>query len=184
MNLIPSLRSVSRLAALTLTLLLSHASFAAVPADFTVESPVDGRTFRLSEARGRYVILHFLLKTECLVCLRHTREFVKHAAKLEGAEQVFLKPDDAAEIKRWAAQLGEETLKKVSVYRDPSARLAGEFGVPDGYEFHGEKVRYPALIVLDPEGREVFRHIGRNNSDRVRWEEVARRLAELKKTAR
>ena len=42
----------------------------AAPAEFSVTSPVDGNTFTLSEARGKYVALHFLLKTECPFCLK------------------------------------------------------------------------------------------------------------------
>ena len=55
--------------------LLVTVSAVAAPADFTVTSPIDGKTFRLSDAKGRYVALHFLLKTECPFCLRHTAEY-------------------------------------------------------------------------------------------------------------
>jgi thioredoxin-dependent peroxiredoxin len=39
-------------------------AFSATPV-FTVESPADGKTFALADAKGKYVALHFLLKTEC-----------------------------------------------------------------------------------------------------------------------
>jgi thioredoxin-dependent peroxiredoxin len=163
--------------ALTTTLLV-----AAPPADFTVESPVDGKKFSLAAAKGKYVALHFLLKTECPVCLRHTREYARKAAALPDVTQVFLKPDSAEEIKRWSTQLGEETLKHLTIYRDPDAALAKAFEIPDGYKFHGETVHFPALLLLDPTGKEVFRFVGRNNTDRFGFDQLAAKLTELKKS--
>lgn len=60
---------------LLLTLLaFSSLAFAANPEDFTVKSSTGSESFTLSEAKGKYVAVHFLLKTECPVCLRHTRD--------------------------------------------------------------------------------------------------------------
>lgn len=173
----PSFRVARFLASALLTTLVA---FAAPPADFTVESPLDGSKFRLADAKGRYVAIHFLLKTECPVCLRHTREYAKKAASLPDLVQVFLKPDSAGEIKKWAANLGEEAAKGVTVYRDADAALAKAFGIPDGYRFHGEVVHFPALVLLDPAGKEVFRHVGRSNADRLSFEQLAAKLAGLK----
>lgn len=154
----------------------------AAPAEFTVESPVDGRKFSLAEARGKYVALHFLLKTECPVCLRHTRDFAKRTAELPEVVQIFLKPDSADEIKRWVGHLGGDALNQITIYRDPDAALAKTFGIPDGYKFHGEVVHFPALVLLDPEGREVFRHVGKNNTDRFDFDQLTAKVAELKKS--
>lgn len=150
------------------------------PTDFRVESPADGRVFRLSEARGRFVVLHFLLRTECPFCLQHTQEFAKKAERLPGVVQVFLKPDGEDEIRRWATRLGKAGIPAVPIYRDPGAGLAKAYGIPDGYRFHGEVVHYPALVLLGPDGNEVFRHVGKENSDRMRFEEFEKRLSELK----
>jgi thioredoxin-dependent peroxiredoxin len=35
------------------------------PTDFEVKSAFDDSTFQLSEQKGKFVVLHFLLKTEC-----------------------------------------------------------------------------------------------------------------------
>ena len=42
------------------------------PENFTVQSATDCKTFKLSDTKGKYVALHFLLKTECPFCLKHT----------------------------------------------------------------------------------------------------------------
>ena len=90
--------TLKAVAAFTLTVASALGVLAAAPADFTVTSPTDGQTFKLSEARGQYVALHFLLKTECPVCLKHTAEFSMKAPTLAGVRQIFLKPDSEAEI--------------------------------------------------------------------------------------
>ncbi|MBL9172572.1 MAG: TlpA family protein disulfide reductase [Verrucomicrobiales bacterium] len=150
------------------------------PTDFSVQSPVDQSVFRLSDARGQFVVLHFLLKTECPYCLRHTREYLRRAAELPQVQQVFLKPDSDQEILKWIQSAGTEPGKTPPIYRDPDARLAEAYGIPGGYSFHGEKVHYPALILLDTKGGEVFRHVGKDNSDRYGFDALAARIAALK----
>jgi len=144
-----------------------------VPSDFTVTAPADGSEFSLSGARGRYVALHFLLKTECPVCLRHTRDYARRGAALTNVQQVFLKPDSGEEIRDWASKVDAGDAVKVIVYQDPGAALAAAYGIPDGYAFHGQRVHYPALILLDPAGKEVFRHVGTNNADRLPFDRFA-----------
>ena len=162
------------------TILTTRLALAASPADFTVESPTDGSKFHLADAKGKYVALHFLLKTECPFCLRHTRDYAKRSATLPGVVQVFLKPDGPEEIRKWSANLGDETSRQLTVYRDADAALAKAYEIPDGYQFHGEVVHFPALVLLDPEGREVFRYVGKNNSDRFSFEQLATKVSELK----
>lgn len=168
--------------ALCLVLLLVARGLAA-PADFTVEAPAGGKPFRLSDARGRYVALHFLLKTECPYCLRHTQTYASMAATMPDVVQVFLKPDSAADIRAWAAGLGDAAGKGITIHRDAEARLAKEFAIPHGYQFHGETVHFPALVLLDPAGREVFRHVGKDNRDRLGFDQLKAKVAELKAQA-
>jgi thioredoxin-dependent peroxiredoxin len=155
------------------------------PTDFTVESPTHGKTFKLSEQKGKLVALHFLLKTECPYCIKYTNEYDKLASKTPDILHLFLKPDSADEIKTWAGKLNHDELKKSPViYRDPDARLAKEFGIPDGYKFHGQTVHYPALLLLDGSGKELFRHVGKNNTDRMKTEDFIAKLKAVKETPR
>lgn len=74
MKLNPSfLQSLTPLILAMAVVAITAPGLRAAPAGFTVESPVDGKTFKLADARGKYVALHFLLKTECPFCLRHTQ---------------------------------------------------------------------------------------------------------------
>lgn len=162
-------------------LLITAISTAATPEDFTVKAAAGKGSFTLKEAQGKFVALHFLLKTECPVCLRHTRDYFTKAPTLPNVVQVFLKPDSDSEIEAWASKLPAEDLAKNPIYRDPYAKLAKAFDIPDGYKFHGQTVHYPATVLISPDGKEVFRYIGKNNGDRLSFEALAAKVAELSK---
>jgi peroxiredoxin Q/BCP len=151
------------------------------PEDFTVQAATSKATFKLSQAKGKYVAVHFLLKTECPYCLKHTHDYFTKAPTLPNVVQVFVKPDSEEEIKKWAGKLPADALAKNPVYRDPDAKLAKEFNIPDGYKFHGQVVHFPALVLLGPDGKEVFRYVGKNNTDRFGFEKLAEKMAELTK---
>jgi peroxiredoxin Q/BCP len=160
-------------------------SFAVPPADFTVESPAQGVKFQLSKAKGKVVALHFLLKTECPICLRHTHAYARLAEQQPDVVHVFLKPDSAEEIKAWTSHLSQDELKELPViYRDPDAALAKAYRIPDGYRFHGEVVHFPALVVLDATGAELFRYVGKNNGDRLSPADFEARLAKAGSTGK
>lgn len=144
--------------------------------DFTLPAVGDNEPFILSKANGKYVALHFLLKTECPYCIRHTNDYMEKSSSLENVIQVFIKPDTEEEIKTWAENLGETPFP---IYRDIDANLAEKLDIPGGYAFHGQLVHYPALILLDPEGKEVYRYVGKNNSDRLSFEKFKEVLDEL-----
>ena len=170
----------SLVALILVTALVSAA--VANPADFSV-SPV-AVPFRLSDARGKYVAVHFLLKTECPVCLRHVHAYATRGpAELPDVVQVFLKPDADAEIAAWAGKLPPTNGPRPTIYCDPDAQLAKAFGIPGGYRFHGQVVHYPALVLIGPDGKEVFRHVGKDNADRFSFDALKAKVADLKSKA-
>src|SRR5436190_11341932 len=83
--------------------IVATAAMAAAPDDFTLE-PV-APPFRLSQAKGKFVALHFLLKTECPYCLKHVHDYATRAGELDDVIQLFIKPDSAAEIRAWQTKL-------------------------------------------------------------------------------
>ena len=72
----------AKLKILTVLILLSLATQAshANPNDFTIRSATSTNIFKLSEAKGKFVALHFLLKTECPYCIRHTHDYAQKSA--------------------------------------------------------------------------------------------------------
>ena len=146
--------------------------------DFTLTSVTDNNTFTLSKSKGKFIALHFLLKTECPYCIRHTSEYFEKASSLSNVIQVFIKPDSEEEIKAWANKLKSTNL--LPIYQDANANLADQFNIPNGYPFHGQIVHYPALVLLNEKGEEVFRYVGKNNSDRFSFENLKLKIEEIK----
>lgn len=180
------IRSVIR-AVLVFGLMLfsvSCSSSAETPDRFSLKSATDDSTFEIRQHAGKYVALHFLLKTECPFCLRYTNAYAVLSEKDSEVVHVFIKPDDENEIRQWAGKIDKKTLSELPViYRDPNAELAAAFRIPDGYKFHGQNVRYPALILLDGNAKEVFRYVGKSNTDRLGTKEFTDKLAELRRAA-
>jgi len=145
--------------------------------NFTLNSVTDKSTFTLSKSKGKYVALHFLLKTECPYCIRHTSEYFEKATSLQNVIQVFIKPDEEKEIKEWVGKL--KSNNSLPIYQDLNAKLADQFKIPSGYQFHGQVVHYPALILLNKNGEEVFRYIGKNNSDRFSFDQLKAKIVEI-----
>lgn len=160
-------------------LFLSPQLLSEPPKDFTLASPTHDSSIKLSELKGKTVAIHFLLKTECPYCLKYTRNYAKSAEGNQDVVHLFVKPDTAEEIKAWASHLDSRGLKETPpIYQDPNAQLAKAFKIPDGYKFHGESVHYPAVVVLDANGKELFRYVGKNNSDRLSYDDFQKRLSD------
>jgi catechol 2,3-dioxygenase-like lactoylglutathione lyase family enzyme len=138
--------------------------------------------FELPAPNGKFIAIHFLLKTECPYCMRLTRDYATRAKELPEVQQFFLKPDGAAEILKWSAHLGGDASDLPVIHRDPDARWAKHFRIPDGYKFHGQVVHYPALVLLDPDGKEVFRYVGKGNADRLPFDQFAAKVKDLVRT--
>jgi len=165
---------------LTLALLLfTNLTQAQTVKDFSLTSVTDKSTFTLSKSKGKYIALHFLLKTECPYCIRHTSEYFEKASSLSNVIQVFIKPDSEEEIKAWANKL--KSTNSLPIYQDADAKLADQFNIPNGYQFHGQVVHYPALILLNDKGEEVFRYVGKNNSDRFSFDQLKMKIEALNK---
>jgi len=166
---------------LTLVLLVFLTVLVKVQTSIKLGSATDNRAFVLSKEKGKFVALHFLLKTECPYCIRHTQEYFSKAKTLKNVVQVFIKPDTELEIRAWAGKLAAEDLKNFPIYRDPDSQLANQLGIPDGYKFHNQIVHYPATILFDTKGNEVYRYVGKNNSDRLSFDQLALKIQELLK---
>jgi peroxiredoxin Q/BCP len=168
-----------KISLLTLLLLISLTVLVNAQTIIKLGSATDNREFVLSKEKGKFVALHFLLKTECPYCIRHTQEYFSKAKTLKNVVQIFIKPDTELEIRSWSGKLPAEDLKKFPIYRDPDAQLAKQLSIPNGYKFHNQIVHYPATILFGPNGKEVYRYVGKNNSERLSFEQLAAKVNEL-----
>jgi len=165
---------------LAISLSLSTTLSAQVPV-VKLKSATNNNTFDLKKEKGKFVALHFLLKTECPFCIKHTQDYFAKAKTLPNVKQVFIKPDSELEIQAWSTKLSSADQAQFPIYRDPEAQLAELFKIPNGYRFHGQVVHYPATILIDPKGKEVYRYVGKNNSDRLSFEALAAKVREFSK---
>lgn len=166
---------------LTLLVLCSVKLQAQKIQNFTLYSATDKSSFTLSKSKGKFVALHFLLKTECPYCIKHTNDYFEKAGALPNVIQVFIKPDDEKDIKAWANKLSGNDAAKFPIYQDVNSKIADQFKIPSGYAFHGQIVHYPALILLNEKGEEIFRYVGKNNSDRYSFENLKAKVQEVTK---
>lgn len=151
------------------------------PGDVSLISATDNSQFNLKKERGKFVALHFLLKTECPFCIKHTQDYFAKAKTLPNVKQVFIKPDSELEIQAWAKKLSRAEQAEFPIYRDPDGKLAELFKIPNGYRFHGQVVHYPATILINPKGKEVYRYVGKNNTDRLSFEALTAKVREFSK---
>lgn len=133
--------------------------------------------FDSSSARGRLLAIHFLLPTDCPYCLQQIREYAQNAATLAGVQQIFVNAQPKKEFQEWLKSV--DNAQALPIYRDESGKLGKQFRIPDGYAFHGSVMNYPALVLLDADGKEVFRHIGTDNRDRYPFAAFASKVDEL-----
>ena len=196
-----SLRFVSPtgfLLALLVAVFASGLAGAAENADPPSETPRQYRLFAMDgsgevtiqELKGQYTALHFLLKTECLFCLMHTRTYALQGEMYPEVRHLFIKPDEEAAIERWTESLLDEAsgappgLEVPAIYRDPHGSVARHLRITHGYEYHGELMRFPAFVLIDPDGTEVYRYIGQNTGDRFGFERFANLMQAIERPFR
>lgn len=150
------------------------------PVDFTLQSATDTSKFVLSQHRGKYVALHFLIAKDDMHCTLQTGEYAFKCDKLPDVVQVFIKPNYKEAIAKWASNVPDMVLNKFQIYYDPEAALAKKYSVKNGLIYNGESMPYPTTIILDGTGKEVFRYTGTTNFDRFPFDKLAEKINELK----
>jgi thioredoxin-dependent peroxiredoxin len=98
----------------------------AVAPNFEAESS-DGRTLRLSDFRGKAVVLYFFPKAFTPICTLETQRFRDNHAELAalGAEVVGVSADDIAT----QCEFGRRQTVNFPLLADPDRRISGSFGV-------------------------------------------------------
>ncbi len=139
-----------------------------------------GTEFHIGDAAGHYLALHFLTRTDTPEAVAFVTDYVRQGPTVAGVMHIFVKADDAATAKAWAAQFGPEAGR---IYIDKDGALAKDFKVPDGLLIHGIQSNEPATIVLGPDGKELFRHVGKSQDDYLAFPAFAAQLAAASKHA-
>ena len=98
----------------------------AVAPEFEAQS-FDGRTVRLSDLRGKPVILYFFPKAFTPICTVETRRFRDNYADLTalGAEVIGVSADDLSV----QCEFGREQQVKFPLLADPERKISSAYGV-------------------------------------------------------
>lgn len=140
-----------------------------------LQAPSGDRAFYPKDAAGHYLAIHFLTPADTSDAASFVRDFLQQAPTLAGVRHVFVKPDDAAAVKAWAAQFGDSA---DAIFVDPGGTLAMDLHVPYATPAAGAPPRTPATIVFGPGGEELLRYVGRTPDDYLAFGDFARLLTE------
>lgn len=139
--------------------------------------------FQLSQHRGSWVWLEFLLPSSSGVEKERYLVLAASAEKLfenENLLLVALKAGKKEDLEAWWKSLPQNSLP---LCRDPRGQLASALRIKKGRTDDGKPLDAPATILVDPEGGEAWRFVGKDPKDRPSVETVLKELASAKKEA-
>jgi peroxiredoxin Q/BCP len=147
----------------------------------------EGKSFRLSEHRGRNVVLAFYPGDATTVCTKQFCSYRDNADKLDGlnAEVVGISPQSVDSHERWV----EEQELNVPLLADEDLTVSKSYGVTGWLgplarftelkETPGGRYVQRAIFVIDAEGIVRYRHVSRTGSTYQSVEDIERALAGL-----
>jgi peroxiredoxin Q/BCP len=113
----------------------------------------DGNPVRLSDHRGRHVVVYFYPKADTPGCTTQACGVRDRTADYEGANAIVLgvSPDRSEALRKFADKYG----LPFTLLSDPDHRVAEEYGVWVEKSMYGRRYMgiQRATFVVDPEGR-------------------------------
>jgi thioredoxin-dependent peroxiredoxin len=120
--------------------------------DFTLPT-ADGQALRLSELRGRHVVVYFYPRADTPGCTTEACDFRDNLASLQGAGYtvVGISPDTPAQLSKFA----EGQSLTFPLLSDPEHAVLEQYGAWGEKTMYGKKVTgvIRSTIVVDPEGK-------------------------------
>jgi len=120
--------------------------------DFTLPT-ADGGTVRLSDLRGRHVVVYFYPRANTPGCTTQACDFRDSLASLQGAGYTVLgiSPDAPAQLTKFA----EDQSLTFPLLSDPEHAVLEQYGAWGEKTMYGKKVTgvIRSTIVVDPDGK-------------------------------
>ena len=134
----------------------------------TITAANDDHPFALKDAKGHYLALHFLPAGDTPEDAAFVREYLKAAPTAAGVVHAFIRPQ-TGDAKAWASQFADAS----RVFVDHDSKLAADLGV---WKDQKESTRFATTVVLDQDGKELFRLSGTPARSHVSFGSFASRL--------
>lgn len=147
----------------------------------------DGKTFKLSERRGRNVVLAFYPGDATTVCTKQFCSYRDNADKLAqlDAEVIGISPQSVDSHERWV----EEQELNVPLLADEDLAVSKSYGVTawlgplarftELKDTPGGRYIMRAIFIVDAEGIVRYRHVSRTGSTFQSVEDIEQALAGL-----
>lgn len=147
----------------------------------------EGKTFKLSEHRGRNVVLAFYPGDATTVCTKQFCSYRDNAEKLDGleAEVIGISPQSVDSHERWV----EEQELNVPLLADEDLAVSKSYGVTGWLgplarftelkDTPGGRYVQRAIFIVDADGIVRYRHVSRTGSTYQSVEDIERALAGL-----
>ncbi len=138
--------------------------------------------FKLTDHRGSWVLLDFLLPGDSAADKEHYASIEGNLDKLVygmNLKPVFFKPEPEAEIAKWWE--GQPS-NRIPVMQDPSGKLSRALKIPYGLKLDDQITLYPTVVLLDPDGNEVWRKVGKTAEERVDVDEIIQQHAKWRES--
>ena len=141
----------------------------------------DGESVKLSELRGRWVVLYFFPKADTPGCTAQACGIRDHEADYReaGAEVIGVSPDQPTALRRFA----DKNALVFTLVGDPDHAVSEAYGVWVEKSMYGKTSMgvQRATFVIDPDGR--IAHVIPKASPKTHDDEVLGALRELSATA-
>lgn len=133
-----------------LTLLGEPAMIGAIAPNFTAID-VDGKDVKLSDFKGKIVVLVVFPSIDTKVCAMETREFNKRATELSDQVVVLtLSKDLPFALGRFCAAEGINNVRALSDYKE------SEFGLKYGFLIKENKLLTRGVVIVDKSGKIAY----------------------------
>jgi peroxiredoxin len=142
---------------------MSHTAVGGLAPDFSLIDPQTNTEVRLSELRGRDVLLIFFRGTWCPFCREQMAFLRDNAARLETANIAAV--GVVCQNRETVKQYLEKNPLAFPLLPDESRAVAKSYGVHYWLTYEGFNLAHPSLFILDRQGVITFAHIGKNMRD-------------------
>ena len=138
--------------------------------------------FDSASARGRVLVVHVLSGRVSQANAAYLKDLAKAASTVAGVTHVIVQNASEADFRATVATAPESLVH--SMYRDSSGAAEQLLHLEGTIDADGASVAAPAVLVLDPAGKELYRRIGKKDTDRDSATALAKKIGELTRDRR